>query len=81
MVNRNRDSDCARHRNDAVSLRLHSSDAAKAAIRFEKPAPSSVDQKGDVAPRYIAYLPQGSATPEEWLAEHGHLKGEMATRQ
>ena len=62
-------------------------DAAKAAIRFEKPALSSVDQKGDTAPRYIAYLPQAcvirckpatdsdaiqaSTTPEEWLRQHG----------
>ena len=40
-------------------------DAAKAAIRFQTPALSSVDQKGDTAPRYIAYQPQGSTTPEQ----------------
>src|SRR5262245_50188031 len=56
-------------------------DAAKAAIRFEKPALSSVDQKGDTAPRYIAYLPQVSATPEEWLAQHSHLRSETETKQ
>ena len=56
-------------------------DAAKAAIRFEKPALSSVDQKGDAAPRYIANLPQGSSSPEEWLEQHGHLQSELATRQ
>jgi hypothetical protein len=56
-----------------IELRV---DAAKAAIRYEKPALSSVDQKGNAVPQYIAYLPTGSATAEEWLAEHGHLKGE-----
>jgi hypothetical protein len=56
-------------------------DAAKSAVRYEKPALSSVDQKGDTAPRYIAYLPQVSTTPEEWLSQHGHLKGETETRQ
>jgi hypothetical protein len=56
-------------------------DAAKSAARYEKPALSSVDQKGDAAPRYIAYLPQGSTTPEEWLSQHGHLRGENETKQ
>jgi hypothetical protein len=51
-------------------------DAAKAAIRFEKPALSSVDGKGNLVPNYIAYLPQGCATPEEWLDQFGHLKGQ-----
>lgn len=56
-----------------IELRL---DAAKAAVRYEKPALSSIDQKGNSVPQYIAYLPQGSRTPQEWLAEHGHLKAE-----
>jgi hypothetical protein len=56
-----------------VELRV---DAAKAAIRFEMPALSSVDQKGNATPQYVAYLPAGCATPEDWLAQHGHLKGE-----
>ena len=56
-------------------------DAAKAAIGFEKPALSSVDQKGDTAPRYIAYLPQGRTTPEEWLAQHGHIRDRVQTKQ
>jgi hypothetical protein len=41
-------------------------DPAKSAVRYEKPALSSVDQKGDTAPRYIAYL-RRAAPPEEWL--------------
>jgi len=40
-----------------------------------------VDQKGDTAPRYIAYPPQVSTTPEEWLAQHGHLRGETEMKQ
>jgi hypothetical protein len=51
-------------------------DAAKAAIRFEKPALSSVDGKGNLVPNFIAYLPQGCATPAEWLDQYGHLKGQ-----
>jgi hypothetical protein len=34
------------------------------------------DQKGNSVPQYIADLPQGSTTPQEWLAGHGHLKVE-----
>jgi hypothetical protein len=49
-------------------------DAAKAAIRFEKPALSSVDGKGNIVPAYIAYLPQPCATPAEWLDQFGHLR-------
>jgi len=56
-------------------------DAAKSAVRYEKPALSSVDQKGDTAPRYIAYLPQASTTPEEWLSQHGHLRSESDMKQ
>jgi hypothetical protein len=56
-------------------------EAAKSAVRYEKPALSSVDQKGDTAPRYIAYLPQGCTTPEEWLAQHGHIRDTAQTKQ
>lgn len=64
----------------AWELRLQ---AATSAIRFEKPALSSVDGKGNLVPNYIAYLPQGSATTEEWLEQFGHLKVQTpdATKQ
>jgi hypothetical protein len=49
-------------------------DAAKAAIRFEKPPLANVDNKGNLAPNYIAVMPQGCDTAAEWLERFGHLK-------
>ena len=55
-------------------------DAAKAAVRFEKPALSSVDGKGNLVPNYVAYLPRPAESAEGWLAEHGHLNSESAPK-
>ena len=49
-------------------------DAAKAAIRFEKPPLANVDNKGNTAPNYIAVMPQGCDSAAEWLERFGHLK-------
>jgi hypothetical protein len=54
-----------------IELRL---DAAKAALRFEKPALASVDQKGLAPTNYVAYLPQPMSTPDDWLKAYEHLK-------
>ncbi|MEZ0064021.1 hypothetical protein ABIF26_009583 [Bradyrhizobium elkanii] len=50
-----------------IELRL---DAAKAAIRFEKPALSSVDSTGEVVHRYVARLPEKVGTTDEWQKQH-----------
>jgi hypothetical protein len=51
-----------------ISLRL---DAAKAAIRFEKPALGAVETGPEVLERYVARVPVKSETTEAWQQQHG----------
>lgn len=45
-------------------------DAAKAAIRFEKPALSNVEAKNEHVHRYVARLPEKAKTTEQWQQQH-----------
>ena len=49
-------------------------DAAKSAVRYEKPALSSVDSKVEDKRQYVARIHHPSATPEEWLKQYGGMK-------
>jgi hypothetical protein len=51
-----------------ISLRL---DAAKAAIRFEKPALGAVETGPEVLERYVARVPVKSENTEAWQQQHG----------
>jgi hypothetical protein len=47
-------------------------DAAKAAIRFEKPALASTDNRNTDTTTYLVALPSGETiTREEWKAKYG----------
>ena len=45
-------------------------DAAKSAIRFEKPALASTDNRITDTTRYVVALPQGGVSAEEWRAKY-----------
>ena len=50
-----------------VDLRV---DAAKAAIRFEKPALGQIESKSEIIHRYVARLPEKAANTEQWQEQH-----------
>lgn len=50
-----------------VELRI---DAAKAAIRFEKPSLASLEAKTEVTHRYVARVPNKAETPDTWQQQH-----------
>jgi hypothetical protein len=50
-----------------MELRL---DAAKAAIRFEKPSLSSIDSTGELVHRYVARLPSKASSTDEWQKQN-----------
>lgn len=45
-------------------------DAAKAAIRFEKPTLGVVESGPNALERYVARVPNKAATPDEWQEQH-----------
>jgi hypothetical protein len=45
-------------------------DAAKAAIRFEKPTLATLDSKTEVVHRYVADVPEVAATVDQWHKQH-----------
>ena len=51
-------------------------DAAKSAVRYEKPALSSAHSKVEDKRQYVARIPHPSANPEEWLTQYGGMKDE-----
>lgn len=51
-----------------IALRL---EAAKAAIRFEKPALGAVETGPEVLERYVARVPAKSESVEAWQQQHG----------
>lgn len=57
------------YKNDAypVDVRI---DAAKAAIRFEKPTLASLEAKTEVVHRYVADVPEVAATVDQWHKQH-----------
>jgi hypothetical protein len=50
-----------------VELRI---DAAKAAIRFEKPTLASLEAKTELIHRYVARLPEKAKSTETWQQEN-----------
>lgn len=50
-----------------IELRI---DAAKAAIRFEKPVLASLEARSEIVHRYVARLPEKAKSTETWQQEH-----------
>lgn len=50
-----------------IELRI---DAAKAAIRFEKPALGHIESKNEHTVRYVARVPSKAKTTQEWQQQH-----------
>jgi hypothetical protein len=58
------------YRNEALPIDLRA-DAAKSAIRFEKPALASTDNRNTDTTTYLVALPSGETmTREEWKAKY-----------
>jgi hypothetical protein len=51
-----------------IDLRV---DAAKAAVRYEKPALTAIDHSGEIATSYVARLPPVAQSVDEWRNQHG----------
>jgi hypothetical protein len=49
-------------------------DAAKSAVRYEKPALLSVDSKVEDKRQYVARISHPSANLEQWLKHYGSMK-------
>jgi hypothetical protein len=45
-------------------------DAAKAAIRFEKPSLAALEAKTEVVHRYVADVPEIAKTVDQWQKQH-----------
>ena len=45
-------------------------EAAKAAIRFEKPSLASLEAKSEIVHRYVARLPSKAETPDTWQQQN-----------
>lgn len=56
------------YKNPANKIELRV-DAAKAALRFEKPQLASIETKSDVTVSYVAELPSVANSTEEWLQQ------------
>ena len=46
-------------------------DAAKAAIRYEKPALAAVELNGEMTTNYVVAMPDVATSNEEWLEQYG----------
>ncbi len=57
------------YKNEAVPLDLRIN-AARAAIKFEKPALENIEVKGEQTIRYVARVPEKAESTEAWLQQH-----------
>jgi len=57
------------YRNEALPIDLRA-DAAKSAIRFEKPALASTDNRNTDTTTYLVALPSGETMTQEWKAKY-----------
>jgi hypothetical protein len=61
------------YKNTDLPLEMRA-DAAKAALRFEKPALASTDNRNTDTTRYLVALPSGEVSMDEWKAKYAPVQ-------